>query len=182
MMPFICQRDCRRIKRVAAGCFMFLLMLGSVSAENVLDDESKKRRVTEMYAEYKRSFPEISDLSPEQVFKLMKRVDVVFVDIRDSEEQTVSMIPGALTREKFLEDLDSFKKRTVIAYCTISYRSGKFVSKLRKRGIHVINLRGGLLAWLHAGGPVHRDGIPVRKVHVYGKTWDLAPSSYETIY
>ena len=182
MIPFICQRACRRIKRVAAGCFTVLLMLGAVSAENVLDEESKQRRVAEMYAEYKKSFPEISDLSPEQVFKLMKRVDVVFVDVRDSEEQTVSMIPGALTHGKFLEDSDSYKERTVIAYCTISYRSGKFVSKLRKRGIHVINLRGGLLAWLHAGGSVHRDGIPVRKVHVYGKTWNLAPSSYETIY
>jgi len=182
MMPWICQRACRRIKRVAAGCFTVLLMLGAVSAENVLDDESKQRRVVEMYAEYKKSFPEISDLSPELVFKLMKRVDVVLVDVRDSEEQAVSMISGALTHGKFLEDLDSYKERTVIAYCTISYRSGKFVSKLRKRGIHVINLRGGLLAWLHAGGPVHRNGIPVRKVHVYGKTWDLAPSSYETIY
>jgi sodium/bile acid cotransporter 7 len=116
-------------------------MLGAVSAENVLDDESKQRRVAEMYAEYKKSFPEISDLSPDQVFKLMKRVDVVFVDVRDSEEQTVSMIPGALTHGKFLEDPDSYKERTVIAYCTISYRSGKFVSKLRKRGIHVINLQ-----------------------------------------
>ena len=182
MMPFICQRARRRIKLVAAGCFTILLMLGTVSAENVLDDETKKRRVAEMYAEYKKSFSEISDLSPEQVFKLMKRVDVVFVDFRSSEEQTVSMIPGALTHRNFLEDPDAYKERTVIAYCTISYRSGKFASKLRKRGIHVINLREGLLAWLHAGGQVHRDGIPVRKVHVYGRTWDLAPSSYETIY
>ncbi len=76
MMPFICQRSCRRIKRVAAGYFTVLLMLGAVSAENVLDDESKQRRVVEMYAEYKKSFPEISDLSPELVFKLMKRVDM----------------------------------------------------------------------------------------------------------
>ena len=56
------------------------------------------------------------------------------------------------------------------------------VRKLRNRGIYVINLRGGLLGWLHAGGLVHRDGAPVRKVHVYGKAWDLAPSSYETVY
>ena len=79
MMPFICQRARRRIRRIAAGYFTVLLMLGSVSAENVLDDETKKRRVAEMYAEYKKSFPEISDLSTEQVFKLMKRVEVVFV-------------------------------------------------------------------------------------------------------
>ena len=82
MMPRICQRACRRIKRVAAGCFTVLLMLGVVSAENVLDDESKQRRIAEMYAEYKKSFPKISDLSPELVFKLMKPVDVVFVDVR----------------------------------------------------------------------------------------------------
>lgn len=182
MIRFICQRACRRINAVAAGCFTVLLMLGAVSAGNVLDDESKKHRVAEMYAEYRKSFSEISDLSPELAFKLMKRKDVVFVDVRSSEEQTVSMIPGALAHKKFLKDLDAYKGHTIIAYCTISYRSGKLASKLRKRGIHVINLRGGLLAWLHAGGAVHRDGIPVRKLHVYGKTWDLAPSSYETIY
>lgn len=182
MTLFICRRTCRRIKRIAAGCFAVLLMLGAVSAKDALDDEAKKRRVGEMYEQYKQSFPEVADLSPEQVFKLMKRMEVIFVDVRSSEEQTVSMIAGALGHEKFLENPDPYKKRTVIGYCTISYRSGKLANKLRKRGIRMINLRGGLLAWLHAGGQVHRDGIPVRKVHVYGRKWDLAPSSYETIY
>jgi sodium/bile acid cotransporter 7 len=159
-----------------------LLMLGAVCAEDVLDDEAKKHRVAEMYEQYKKSFPEVADLSPEQVFKIMKRVEVVFVDVRSSEEQSVSMIPGAITHERFLEHPDPYEEHTVIGYCTISYRSGKLASKLRKRGIRMINMRGGLLAWLHAGGLVHRDGIPVRKVHVYGRKWDLAPSSYETIY
>ena len=182
MIRIICQKACRQINRVAAGFFTVFLMLGAVYAENGLDDESKKRRVAEMYTAYRKSFPEISDLSPELVFKLLKHMDVVFVDVRDSKEQTVSMIPGALTHKNFLKDVDTYKGRTIITYCTISYRSGKFASKLLKRGIHVINLRGGLLAWIHAGGPVHRNGIPVREIHVYGKKWDLAPSRYKTIY
>jgi hypothetical protein len=33
----------------------------------------------------------------------------------------------------------------------------------------MVNLRGGLLAWLHAGGKVYKDGRLVRRVHVYGK-------------
>ncbi len=115
-------------------------------------------------------------------FKIDFSQPSVFLNLKLGAPFYIGPIAPMATHREFLKNPDVYKERTVIAYCTISYRSGKFVRKLRKRGIHVINLRGGLLAWLHAGGPVHRDGITVRKVHVYGKTWDLAPSSYETIY
>ena len=48
------------------------------------------------------------------------------------------------------------------------------------QGITVLNLRGGILAWTHAGGSLRdRDG-ETRRLHVYGRKWDLAPRGYET--
>ena len=182
MMLFINRIACRGIKGFAVVCVTVFIIFGGVSADDVFDDESKQLRILKMYGEYRKSFPEISDISPQEVFILLEHENVVFVDVRDSEEQAVSMIPGAITHKKFLENPDFYKGHTVIGYCTIGYRSGQLASKLMKRGIHMINLRGGILAWIHAGGEVHRDGIPVREVHVYGKTWDLAPSSYKTVY
>ena len=157
MTVFITVKARNLIKWIPAVSFTVFLTFVAVSAETLLGDESKKLRVIEMYEEYKKSFPEVSDLSPQQVLKIMKRIDVVFVDVREPEEQEISMIPGAVPHKKFLENPDIYEESLIIAYCTISYRSGKFVDRLRKRGIHLINLQGGLLAWLHAGGPVHRD-------------------------
>ena len=63
------------------------------------------------------------------------------------EEQAVSMIPGAVTSEVFLADTDRFRGQRIIAYCTISYRSGKLAAKLKRKGITMVNLKGGLLGW-----------------------------------
>jgi sodium/bile acid cotransporter 7 len=70
----------------------------------------------------------------------------------------------------------------VIVYCTISYRSGILARELLARGVAVANLQGGLLGWVHAGGPVADAGGPVARMHVYGRKWDLAPLSFETVY
>jgi sodium/bile acid cotransporter 7 len=46
----------------------------------------------------------------------------------------------------------------------------------------MINLRGGILSWLHAGGKIYREGRETKSVHVYGRKWDLAPSEYEALW
>ena len=62
-----------------------------------------------------------------------------------------------------------------------STREGKLAENLRKKDIYMVNMRGGILAWLHAGGKVYREGKPVNQVHVYGKKWDLAPPGIESV-
>lgn len=161
--------------------FMFFLCSLAYPGGPV-NNEKRHRKILKMYSQYKdRAFPSVYDISPEQVFKIMKRLEVVFLDIRGPEEQSVSMIKGAITEAQFFDELDSYKNRTVIAYCTISYRSGILTEKLGKKGIHIINLRGGLLAWVHAGGRLHKNGKEVKKLHVYGRKWDLAPAGYESL-
>jgi rhodanese-related sulfurtransferase len=159
-----------------------LLLPASAAAMEVLSDEARRLKVEAMYEDYKRAFPEVGDISAEEALKLHEESKVIFVDERDPEEQAVSMLPGAVTADEFLEDPEKYRGRLVVGYCTISYRSGKLARKLGTKGITMVNLRGGILAWLHAGGKVYRDGKPVKRVHVYGRKWDLAPAEYETVW
>ena len=90
------------------------------------------------------------------------------------------MIPGAVSKEEFERDKSQYKGHVVIPYCTIGYRSGKYAEKLSGQGWDARNLRGSILAWTHAGRPlVDADGNDTKRVHVYGKKWDLAAEGYE---
>ena len=137
-----------------------------------------------MYGDYKReSFPQVIDVEPRLAMDLAKRQAVVFVDVRTPEEQGISMIPGAVTEEQFLSNLERYTDKIIIGYCTISYRSGKLAQELKeKKGVTMYNLRGGLLAWLHDGGKIVDPKGETKRIHVYGRKWNLAPSSFETLW
>lgn len=146
-----------------------------------LSDEEKKEIVYGMYADYKREFPAVADISPKEAVCRMKTGRVVFVDTRTAAEMAVSTLPGAISREAFLRRPATYEGQTVIAYCTISYRSGKFAEEMAARGIRIYNLTGGLLAWVLEGGKVYAGGVETRRIHVYGKKWDYPPSGYESV-
>ena len=163
--------------------FLWLLMLPApVIGNEPLSDDERKLKALAMYDNYKKSFPEVVDIGAEEAIALLSTPDVVFVDVRKPEEQAVSMIPGAIPKETFMADLDRYRNKRIIGYCTISYRSGKLARKLTKKGITMINLEAGLLGWVHAGGPVVRQEQKVQELHVYGSKWDLAPARIKTIY
>jgi len=46
----------------------------------------------------------------------------------------------------------------------------------------MLNLRGGLLAWVHDGGKVYDRNGETRRIHVYGRKWDLGPKDYEAVW
>jgi sodium/bile acid cotransporter 7 len=148
------------------------------------DDEKRREKIEEMYEDYKkRSFPAVIDVEPRLAMDLAKRSEVLFVDVRPSEERSVSMIPGAIGEQRFLRDLDRYKDVIIIGYCTISFRSGKLAQELMsKQGITLYNLRGGLLAWVHDGGEIVDPKGDTKRIHVYGRKWNLAPSAYEAVW
>lgn len=136
-----------------------------------------------MYREYRREFSDVPDVTAAELQALMSQGDTLIVDVRDPKERAVSTIPGALSADEFESRQDEHRNATVVAYCTIGYRSGLFAAKLRQQGIAAVNLNGGILAWCHAGNEVFSpDGTPTTRVHVYGRRWNLLPPEYEAIW
>ena len=147
-----------------------------------LSNHQKNTIVYQMYADGKKDFPEVKDLSPQQVMDLMNKGDLVLVDTRKPAEMQVSMLPGAITKKEYLLEPGRYKNATVVTYCTISYRSGVFARDMAKQGFTIYNLRGGILAWTLEGGSVHDpDGKQTRQIHVFGKRWNYAPDGYQTV-
>jgi len=168
--------------RVSILAFLVLLLCPRDGRAALLSDSQKLKTVHQMYAEYQKDFPEVTDITPQEARQLLaQEKKVVLVDVRTPEEQRVSMLPGAITRDEFLDRLEAYRDYVTIGYCTISYRSGKLAQELRRQGITMLNLQGGLLAWLHEGGKVYAQGVETHQVHVYGRKWDLAPARYDTV-
>ena len=103
------------------------------------------------------------------------------MDVRTPAEMAVSTLPGAIDKRTFLQSPQRYHGKTVVAYCTIGYRSGLFAQEMAGLGIHTDNLKGGILAWALKGGQVFNQNGAIKRLHVYGPKWDLAPSDYETI-
>jgi rhodanese-related sulfurtransferase len=162
--------------------FLSLISIVSAASAEPLTDAQKKQIVYDMYADYKKSFPEVQDITPKQAMDLMKSEKVVFVDTRKSKEQKVSMLPGAIAEEEFEKNMEKYKDHVIIGYCTISYRSGKLATKLREKGVNMLNLKGGLLAWVHEGGKVYDASGATKRVHVYKKKWNYLPEGYEAVW
>jgi rhodanese-related sulfurtransferase len=137
----------------------------------------RRARVNAMYAEYRELFPGLPELAPADVADGSS--DLVIVDARTPEEMAVSRIPRAISREAFEAHSGAYEDTPVAVYCTIGYRSGLYAEELRRRGFNAHNLRGSLLGWVHEGRPVvDAAGEPVKRLHVYGRRWDLAPVDY----
>jgi sodium/bile acid cotransporter 7 len=145
--------------------------------------QARKQRIEAMYQEYAQQFPGVPEISATELMALQKTQPVVLVDVRLPHEQAVSQLPGAMTVEEFEQHRDRYQDQAIVAYCTIGHRSGLFAQKLQAEGIPAQNFRGSVLAWTHAGGEfVTPDGTPTRKVHTYGKRWDLVADGYESVW
>jgi rhodanese-related sulfurtransferase len=175
------------MKRFFASFFsgfslVFLLMLVSSGSGGELTDDQKLERINDLYEKYKRSFPDVPDVSVEELIAMRRKKDVVLVDGREKKEQEVSMLPGAITSREFEGSIEKYRDKTVVVYCTIGSRSGHYARGLIEKGLIAYNLRGSILAWIHAGQKLVSEGKETRRVHVYGRRWNLAPKGYEAVW
>ena len=161
---------------------LVLVAVAGCAGQARLTDEEKLARVEEMVEEVERRFPEVEAVTVEEVGRLLETGTVVLVDARASREREVSWIPGSITSEEFEQDPDRYADLTVVAYCTIGHRSSEYAKRQNEEGRPVLNLRGSLLSWTHAGAPLVGPDGPTNRLHVYGETWNLAPARYETIW
>lgn len=147
-----------------------------------LTDDEKRQRIEDLYAKSKTHFPEVSEVTVDELDGLRRSEDVVLVDVRAPEERAVSIIPGAVTSDEVTSDPDAYDGKTLVAYCTVGHRSGLFAKDLQAKGMRIFNLKGAVLAWTHSGRDLELDGEPTRRVHVAGAQWSLEASGYEPVW
>ena len=161
---------------------LFLLLpFQTVAAGDDLTEKDKTAHVYKMYDNYKNDFPTVKDIYPDKALELLNEDRVVFVDVREEKEIEVSSLPNTVSRGEFMGNQDAYQKFTIVTYCTVGYRSGKFAEEMEQKGISVYNLAGGILAWVLEGGKVYKNGAETNRVHVYGKEWDYLPREYESV-
>lgn len=147
-----------------------------------MSDTEKQIEIEKLYARSKKEFPEIDDLTVEELDRLRETVDVVLVDVRNPPEQAVSMIPGSITSTELESDPSAYAGRTLVTYCTIGHRSGLYAQKLQAAGFRVFNLKGAILAWTHAQRELVDAEGSTRRVHVAGARWSLESSDYDPVW
>lgn len=125
-----------------------LFLFTKASDASQLSNDQKKEVVYKKYSDYKKEFPAVKEISPQQAMELFIQGELLFVDARKPAEMEVSMLPGAISSEIFLADPEKYKDKTIVIYCTISKRSGLLAREMSRKGITATNLKGGLLAWL----------------------------------
>jgi rhodanese-related sulfurtransferase len=168
--------------RLGMGVLFWLaLAVGTGSAMTPLNNEHRQEAIQEIYANYKKCFPEVAEFTPAEAMQLQREGQAVLVDVRPDAERRVSRLPGAISAPEFLADPARYRGKTAIAYDTVGYRSGLLAQKLQQQGIHVANLAGGLLGWLYAGGKIYDDRGETRRVHVYSSMWNYAPGNCEPV-
>ncbi len=158
-----------------------LLILQPALGEPALSDVQKKEIVYKIYADYKKDFPTVKDISPRQTMELLNNLAVVFVDTRKPAEMEVSMLPNAVTKKNFMHNPNIYKDKTVVVYCTAGYRSGVFARQMAEKGITTYNLQGGILAWTLEGGKIYDANGETKRIHVFGKKWNYAPDGYAVV-
>ena len=128
-------------------------------------------------------------IKAESLKVLIGDTNLVLIDIRQADEQAVSMLPGALTTREFAERFRKGipKEKRLVVYCTLGYRSGKYAMELAGQKIRAENLEGGLMAWSHVGGDLvvkNPDGLvtPTRRVHVYSQGWNFLHPDYQAVW
>eukprot|EP00243_Klebsormidium_subtile_P007599 TRINITY_DN338_c0_g1_i1.p1 TRINITY_DN338_c0_g1~~TRINITY_DN338_c0_g1_i1.p1 ORF type:complete len:164 (-),score=24.93 TRINITY_DN338_c0_g1_i1:292-783(-) len=117
-------------------------------------------------------FPNVEDLTPAEALSLSPE-SVLFVDARSDGERAISRIPGAVTKEEFLQNGEKLAagKDLVVTHCALGARGGNLAKQIKDTHpeLKVKNLEGALLAWAHAGGPlVDASGAPTKSFHPGG--------------
>ena len=182
-------RQVKKWKLIAASISIGLttLLLGlwlSFRVDPNATDDEKRAQIEDFYNISSVQFSGISEISAHELKE--KVYQYVLVDVRTAEEQSVSMLPGAITQEEFEKNKEAFRGKPVVTYCTIGYRSGLFAKQLGNDW-DVANLRGSILSWCHAGGRLvsgddSQSPEETKRVHIYSKQWNLLPKGYEAVW
>jgi len=105
----------------------------------------------------------VKQIDPAELTRLINREDAVVVDLRPSAEFENNHIINSLSvPETEIEDrkneLDKYKKQTVIFYCASGSISARVARTLSTNGMEqVYCLKGGLPSWQNANLPLTKE-------------------------
>ncbi|MBD5328690.1 MAG: rhodanese-like domain-containing protein [Bacteroides sp.] len=100
------------------------------------------------------------DLDVKDFAQYIKEKDVQLLDVRTPEEYKEMHISGAINvnwlGKDFLPSVARMIKRgnPIAVYCRSGRRSEEAGHELASMGYEIVNLLGGILAWVEAGEPV----------------------------
>jgi rhodanese-related sulfurtransferase len=152
-----------------------ILAVGPAYSQTVSREEKREAKVRTEYVKATMDI-HVPTIRADSLKARIGDTDLVLVDVRQPEEQKISMLPGALTPKEFAEKFRHgfpIGKR-VVTYDVLGYRGGKYAEQLQEKGLPVQNLEGGILSWTHVQGALEaRDSAgtrtPTHQVHVYAR-------------
>lgn len=153
---------------------------GQPSQDSMIYHVLKQRINQEIIPRYENQ--NLVDVDSLQV--LLKTRRIWLVDVREPEEQEVSMLPGAIQLKELEQKLKALEPSQVpilVFYCTIGWRSGDSAEEYSQKGYHTYNLLGGVLSWSHKNLPFEHNGQRTDRVHVYSKSWNLLDANYYAV-
>ncbi|XP_024363695.1 uncharacterized protein [Physcomitrium patens] len=144
-----------------------------------MTDVEKRDRLLRTYSELcEEHFKGVPEVSSEELLQILThhdagvRASIVLVDCRSEAEQSVSMLPGAVTMADLEQNLDELKDVELIPYCAIGRRSGFFTKRILEKntGVKIRNHAGGILDWSHVEGPLVDRGTQhaIKQMHAGG--------------
>jgi rhodanese-related sulfurtransferase len=94
----------------------------------------------------------VKHYSPSEVSELMKRGNVVLLDVRTNDERAISNIKGSIhiplnQLGRRMDELKRHKDKEIVCYCQTGNRSLTAAARMEKAGFTVANLKGGIGEW-----------------------------------
>ncbi|MEM8719878.1 MAG: rhodanese-like domain-containing protein [Cyanobacteria bacterium P01_G01_bin.39] len=173
----------KKIAVLLISVFVLYFILLGCQHSKLLTEQEKQDRIMTMYRQYSQEFPLVKGITVEELQLLQQQDrDLILIDVRSPSERMVSYIQGAISTEEFESNLEQYQQKTIVAYCTIGYRSGKYAQKMQQRGVKVFNLEGSLLAWSHVQGKLIDSHGFTNKVHVFNRRWQLTAKDYQAFW
>lgn len=154
-------------------------ILAVVVARGAEPADRHEPELAKMIVLVREKFPAVKQLSTTNLAAWLadpSRPQPQLLDVRTPKEFAVSHLPGAqlispdAKAQDVLAKLD--RKRPVVVYCSVGYRSSKLAERLQAAGLaQVMNLEGSIFAWANEDRALEKGGRPATQVHPYNKRY-----------
>lgn len=153
----------------------FLFGCNSNNADAQIKNKAYKITLNTLY---KNTVPLISIAEASNLLA-SKDTTVYFLDTRELNEYAISHIPDAIYTGYDAFDTTALqnipKDATVVAYCSVGYRSERIGEQLQAMGFNqVFNLYGGIFEWVNQNQTVvNNNNETTQAIHAYNRAWGI---------